>query len=99
MNDEELRKLEERLGPLHARQRLGIEVDHEAQVFGHGLNFFHPENWYASPSLIRTFLKVTGLYGRAYRNAAQVEVRHNDLAFPALPPRFDGFTLLHISDP
>jgi predicted MPP superfamily phosphohydrolase len=99
MNDEELRKLEERLGPLHARQRLGIEVDHEAQVFGQGLNFFHPENWYASPSLIRTVLKLTGVYGRAYRNAAQVQVRHNDLAFRALPPRFDGFRLLHISDP
>ncbi|MBV8744756.1 MAG: metallophosphoesterase family protein [Xanthobacteraceae bacterium] len=99
MNDEELRKLEERLGPLHARQRLGIEVDHEAQVFGQGLNFFHPENWYASPSLIRIVLKLTGLYGRAHRNAAQVQIRHNDLAFQALPPRFDGFTLLHISDP
>jgi predicted MPP superfamily phosphohydrolase len=99
MNDEELRKLEDRLGPLHARQRLGIEIDHEAQVFGQGLNFFHPENWYASPSLIRTVLKLTGLYGRANRNAAQVQVRHNDLALPALPPRFDGFRLLHISDP
>ncbi len=99
MNDADLRKLEERLGPLHARQRLGIEVDHEAQVFGQGLNFFHPENWYATPSLIRVALKITGLYGRACRNAAQVQVRHNDLAFKALPPRFDGFTLLHISDP
>jgi hypothetical protein len=35
MNEELLRKLEQRLGPLHARQRLGIETDHEAQVFGH----------------------------------------------------------------
>src|ERR1700682_5197133 len=34
-----LRKLEERLGPLHARQRLGIDADHEAQVFGQGLSF------------------------------------------------------------
>jgi hypothetical protein len=32
--------LEKRLGRLHARQRLGIEKDHEAQVFGQGLNFF-----------------------------------------------------------
>jgi hypothetical protein len=26
-------QLEKRLGRLHARQRLGIEADHEAQVF------------------------------------------------------------------
>ena len=37
-------RLEKRLGRLHARLRLGIEADHEAQVFGHGINYFHIEN-------------------------------------------------------
>ena len=41
--------LQHRLGRLHARQRLGIEADHEAQAFGQGLNFFHIENWSLSP--------------------------------------------------
>ena len=36
--------LEKRLGRLHARQRLGVEKDHEAQIFGQGLNFFHIGN-------------------------------------------------------
>jgi uncharacterized protein len=94
-----LHKLEQRLGALHARQRLGIEVDHEAQVFGQGLNFFHPENWYASPSLVRAVLKLTGLYGRGCRNAARVQIKHNDIVSDRLPSRFDGFTLLQISDP
>jgi hypothetical protein len=45
MADEDtLAVLEKRLGRRQARQRLGIEKDHEAQVFGHGLNFFHIEN-------------------------------------------------------
>ena len=51
MDTEILRKLETRLGPLHARQRLGIETDHEAQVFGQGLTFFHLENWYSAPAV------------------------------------------------
>jgi hypothetical protein len=34
MNDAVLNKLEQRLGRLHARLRLGIEMDHEAQIFG-----------------------------------------------------------------
>src|SRR5712671_6116791 len=46
MDEDIFRKLEERLGPLHARQRLGIETDHEAQIFGQGLLFFHIGNWY-----------------------------------------------------
>ena len=46
-----LRKLEQRLGPIHARQRLGIETDHEAQVFGQGLTFFHLENLSLAPAI------------------------------------------------
>jgi len=66
--------LERRLGRLHARQRLGIETDHEAQLFGQGLNFFHIENWYSIHSVIRTTLKLTGLYGRGKKNAESVVV-------------------------
>src|SRR5258705_11160781 len=93
-----LRKLEERLGPLHARQRLGIETDHEAAVFGPGLTFFHLENLYLAPAVIRTALKLMGLYWRARRNAERIIVRRNDVKFAALPSLFDGYTILHISD-
>jgi predicted MPP superfamily phosphohydrolase len=98
VNKEILLKLEQRLGRLHARQRLGIETDHEAQVFGQGINFFHVENWYSVHSIIRTALKLTGLYRRGRRNAARILVRHNDIRFKELPSLFDGFTILHISD-
>ncbi len=91
-------RLEQRLGRLYARQRLGIEDDREGRVFGQGLNYFHPENWYFSPSVIRGALKLSGLYGRARRNAANVQVRRHDIAMPALPPAFDGLTILQISD-
>ena len=67
MNETVLNKLELRLGRLHARQRLGIETDHEAQIFGQGINFFHLENWYSIHSVIRTTLKLLGLYGRGRR--------------------------------
>src|SRR5664280_2182899 len=98
MDEDILRKLEERLGPLRARQRLGIERDHEAQIFGHGLISFHIENWYPVHSVIRNALKLTGLYRRGRKNAERVQVRHNDISSKALPSRFNGFTLLQISD-
>jgi hypothetical protein len=40
---------------------LGIETDHEVQIFGQGINFFHIENWYSVHSVIRTTLKLMGL--------------------------------------
>lgn len=98
MSDPILAKLEQRLGRVHARQRLGIEVDHEAQVFGQGLNFFHIENWNSIHALIKTVLKLAGLYKRGCENARRIEVRHNNLRFKTLPSAFDGFRLLQITD-
>ncbi|MFY9993134.1 MAG: metallophosphoesterase, partial [Rhodoplanes sp.] len=81
-------KLERRLGRLHAKLRLGIETDHEAQIFGQGINFFHIENWYSVHSVIRTALKLMGLYWHGRRNAEQIQVRHNYIGVKALPSRF-----------
>jgi len=97
-NEPILSKLEQRLGRLHARQRLGIERDHEAQIFGQGINFVHIENWYSIHSVIRMTLKLTGLYWRGIRNAQRIRVKHNDIEFKMLPIRFNSFTVLHISD-
>lgn len=91
-------KLEQRLGPLHAKQRIGIEIDYETQVFRHGINFFHIENWFSVHSAIRNVLKLAGLYWRGKRNAENVQIRHHHVKLPKLPASFDGFTILHISD-
>jgi hypothetical protein len=91
--------LEGRFGRIYARQRVGIETAHEAQIFGQGLNFFHLENWYSAHAVIRLGLRLSGLYGRGRRNAADVQVRHNTISLPRLPRALDGFTLLQISDP
>ena len=97
-DDDMLATLEKRLGRLHARQRLGIEKDHEAQIFGQGLNFFHLENATLSHSLIRGVLMLIGLYWRGLSNSTKVELKHNRIVARELPTPFDGFTILHISD-
>ncbi|UDL90748.1 metallophosphoesterase family protein [Mesorhizobium sp. PAMC28654] len=97
MTDISLR-LDKRLGRIHARQRLGIEEDHEAQIFGQGLNFFHLENWYSIHAVIRNGLRLTGLYGRGCRNAANVQYRTNNIVSARLPRGFEDFRILHLSD-
>lgn len=98
MDQDIVARLERRLGRVHARQRIGIERDHEAQVFGQGINFFHIENWYSVHSLIRNALRLSGLYWRGQRNTARIRVRNNAIRLPGLPASFAGFTVLHISD-
>jgi predicted MPP superfamily phosphohydrolase len=91
-------RLEKRLGRLHARLRLGVEADHEAQVFGQGINYFHIENLRVSHFAIGACLKLTGLYGRGQRNAAKIEIRRHDVSSSKLPKVFDGFIILQLSD-
>ncbi len=98
MDSDIIEKLERRLGRFHAKQRLGIETDHEARIFGGGINFFHIENWYRAPAVIRSALKIAGLYRRGQRNAERIEVRDNIVLSGKLPEMFDGLTILHISD-
>jgi predicted MPP superfamily phosphohydrolase len=90
--------LEQRLGRQHARDRLKIEKNHESQVFGQGINFFHFENLPLSHVLISAVLMATGLYQRGLSNAAKVGIRHNPIESPLLPKAFDGFTIVQLSD-
>lgn len=98
MNPDVSELLERRLGRLHAKLRLGIEADHEAQVFGQGINYFHIENLTSSHFVIRALLKLTGLYERGCRNATQIEIRRNIVRSPRIPKAFDGFAILQLSD-
>jgi predicted MPP superfamily phosphohydrolase len=98
MNEDIVEHLERRLGRLHARQRIGIEDDHEARMFGRSLNYFRPKNWHHSPTIIRNALKLTGLYWRARKNTERIQIRHCDIVLPELPSAFDGFTILQLSD-
>jgi uncharacterized protein len=90
--------LEKRLGRLHAKLRLGIEADHEAQVFGQGINYFHIEDLKLSHFVIWAFLRLTGLYKRGQRNAAQIKIKQNYISSTRIPKVFDGYTILQLSD-
>lgn len=93
-----LKKLEARLGAERARRRLALEQAAEPRVFGGGLNFFHPENWYSGHALLRGILKLTGLYWRGRRNTRRFVLEHNALVLPRLPRAFEGFRILHLTD-
>lgn len=98
MSDPDLLRLEQRLGRLHARQRLGVEKDHEAQVFGYGRNFFHMENSRLFALAVEYTLKLTGVYWFGARNAGRIRLRRNTVRSDQLPAAFDGYTILHLSD-
>jgi uncharacterized protein len=89
-------RLAARLGPVHARLRLGIEEDHAHQMFRR--SFFHYENWYSFASLVRNSLRLAGLHRRALTNARTLTTVHHRAVVPNLPSAFTGYRVLHLSD-
>jgi predicted MPP superfamily phosphohydrolase len=60
------------------------------------------QHWYALLVMLKTFewgLARCGQLERGRRNAGRIVLRELDLALAGLPPAFDGFSLLHVSDP
>lgn len=99
LSDADIRlQLEQRLGRVHAQQRLGIESERDYRVFSGAGRYFHLENWYSAHALIRNVLRCAGLYGRGQRNALMIRQVDHPVAMPHLPASFSGMRILHLTD-
>jgi len=80
------------------QKRLSIERGHVDFWHRRGKGSFHLENIELIKWLLDAVLRVTGLYARGIRNALDLRLREVEFSFSALPPAFDGFRILHLSD-
>jgi uncharacterized protein len=58
----------------------------------------HQGDMQAISSAVDSLLKCTGFQERARRNCFDYRLERNDVYLPDLPPAFDGYTILHLSD-
>lgn len=86
------------MGTEHLGRRLRLQVDHSARYFGAGLGGFHIENSEVLPVVLRSFLRATGLLEQGRRGTMAYEVKEVEAAIKNLPPSFDGFRILQLSD-
>ena len=94
-----LAELEARIGGPHLQRRLSVEREREARIAAHwGARFAHHDAWYSMPGLMRTALSLAGLHLRGRLNVLDIRCRDNDVRLTRLPPAFEDFTLLHLSD-
>ncbi len=91
-------EFERRLGSGNFRRRLLLEQRHEETIARRRIRFFHRDNWFAHPAVIRTALRLAGLYERGRRNAEQIAVRRNLITRADVPDSFNRFSILHLSD-
>lgn len=89
------------LDPRHiwATIRSWMEVDNYKHLQKGGKRRQH---WDLLEKLLQVFalgLKILRLYERGEKNARSIELKRITLGFSTLPPAFDGYTILHITDP
>jgi predicted MPP superfamily phosphohydrolase len=93
-----LQGVQARIGRAHLRHRLALEGEAEARVFRRGTHFPHLENWFAMPRMLALVLAMLGLGRLGRRNTLRIAHKRTEIALERLPPGFDGFRLLHLSD-
>lgn len=81
------------------KERLTVEAEFArlGHTYRHGALYRALEHRVMRPAL-RFGLQCAGLYTRGVKNALRPVVREIDLRFPNLPPHFDGFRILQVSD-
>ena len=80
----------------HRRQL--IEQEFRNARFHHGNRFLHFENLFNVHRMLDLGLRLTGLRARGERNALEIQVTEQEFMFTDLPPAFDRFRILQLSD-
>lgn len=80
------------------KKRRSIEIGYLEAWLTHGKGSFHFENLAALRRLLTLFFRMTGLAGLGAQNTLDIRVNTVRFTFPNLPPAFDGFRILHLSD-
>ena len=95
---EEISALRERLGPrLHAK-RLQRQADKLARLIHQGEGIFKLEKIFPFDPFLAALLRLLGLREKWRAAFLDVRVVERQWKFPNLPPFFDGFRLLQLSD-
>lgn len=92
------RRLAARLGPALIRQRLHRQANLRASLVHQGEGPLVVERVFPVDRLINTVLRLTGLAARGRANCLDIRTTSREQPLANLPPGFDGFRLLQLTD-
>ncbi len=87
-----------RLGESAVKNRLEAERGEGRPVVGRSSPFSYFEEWILGPALLRSALKISGLYSRGRANALKIRLTRNQFESNRLPAALHGLRVLHLSD-
>ncbi|UCD90720.1 MAG: hypothetical protein JSW04_04630, partial [Desulfobacterales bacterium] len=98
-NKDVYRQLSNRIGEKHLSKRLIRQVDLAAKFYAKGgYASFHLENTELVYVILKYLLKAMGIYQRGLDNALDYKVEVVNVFLEKLPPQFEGYKILQLSD-
>lgn len=94
----ELIAIRDRLGADRYARRIARQEAQTAKLIHQSQGIFKLERFIPVDAVIARILKLTGFWNRGVRNALHIRVVQQEWTLPGLPPAFDGFRLLQLSD-
>ena len=82
----------------HHQTRLRLQSERLSVLAGDESISEHARDLRAISAAVENLLRYTGFEGRARRNCFDYRLERNDVYLQNLPPYFDGYTILHLSD-
>lgn len=98
MHETDFRPIAARLGPSLLRRRLHAQADLRARLVHQGEGPLFIERVIPVDRIITGILQITGLAARGRANCLEIRTVIREQPLTCLPPAFDGFRLLQISD-
>lgn len=99
MEQHDYKKIAGRLGKDLLARRLQRQIKMAAKFYARSQYVsFHLENIEWLPVALRVILKITGLFNRGQSNALDYSIEHVKVGLLGLPPAFNGFRILQLSD-
>ncbi|WP_051249555.1 metallophosphoesterase [Maridesulfovibrio zosterae] len=87
-----------RMGEQAAAQRLKLQVEHSAELYGKGFGKIHLENIEAFITFVDIMLRISGMRSRGRRNSLDFRVEENAIEISDLAPDLEGFKILQLTD-
>lgn len=87
-----------RMGEEAASQRLKLQVEHSATLYGKGFGHVHLENIEGFITFVDTMLRISGMRERGRRNSLDFIVEEHAIEIKDLAPELNGFKILQLTD-
>ena len=96
--DSDYENLKQRMGEELLRKRIDLQAYYWVRQLDKATKWWGLRKWMDKDLLFELFIRLSGLYSRGNQNCMKLQLLQNEAVLKDLPPAFEGYRILQISD-